>query len=151
MEGNMKIVINILKILSLVALTALIFALLVIPALELLRIARLSNVLLTLAITILSGAALWIEITAVANWIAASKANRKEEKVLSKKQSTILWVVLILFEIAAILLLGVSVKVDLEWVVRLLLAPTILTPCGIVLWLGVVVLIKQLLAKTPIS
>ena len=72
----MKILKDVLKILSLVALAALIFALLVIPALELLRIARLSNVLLTLAITILSGAALWIEITAVANWIAASKAYR---------------------------------------------------------------------------
>ena len=84
----MKIVINVLKILSLVALAAAIPMPLIVAIASFAGIPRLSTILLILAISVLFGAALWLEFSAIANWRAASKANRKGEKVLSQKKST---------------------------------------------------------------
>ena len=147
----MKIVINVLKILSLVALAAAIPMPLIVAIASFAGIPRLSTILLILAISVLFGAALWLEFSAIANWRAASKANRKGEKVLSKKKSTVLLAVLILYEAAIALLFGLRLGTDGGMLAVLLLAPTLETPYAVALWLGVVVLIKQLLAKTPIS
>ena len=71
--------------------------------------------------------------------------------MLSQKKSTGLLAVLILYEAAIALLFGLRLGTDGGMLAVLLLAPTLETPYAVALWLGVVVLIKQLLAKTPIS
>lgn len=139
----MKIVINILKILSLVALTALILIMLFIAAVSFTGIPRLSSILLLLAIPASFGLALYLEISAVVNWLNALDAKRKDEKPLSEKQSAVLFVGLVLHEAAIALLFGVRLGSDGGMLVWLMGTP-------IVLWLGVALLIKQLLAKNPL-
>ena len=100
--------------------------------------------LLVLTIPASFGLALYLEISAVVNWLNALDAKRKDEKPLSKKQSAVLFAAIVLLEAAIALLFGVRLGSDGATLVWLMGTP-------IVLWLGVVVLIKQLLAKTPIS
>ena len=139
----MKTITDVLKILLLFVLAAAVVIQLIILPVLLDGIPRFGNVLLVLTIPALFGLALYIEISAVVNWLNALDAKRKDEKPLSKKQSAVLLATLVLLEAAIALLFGARLGSDGATLVWLMGTP-------IVLWLGVVVLIKQLLAKNPL-
>lgn len=139
----MKTITNVLKILLLFVLAAAVVIQLIILPVLLDGIPRFGNVLLVLAIPASFGLALYLEISAVVNWLNALDAKRKDEKPLSEKQSAVLFAGLVLHEAAIALLFGVRLGSDGATLAGLMGTP-------IVLWLGVVVLIKQLLAKNPL-
>lgn len=139
----MKTITNVLKILLLLVLAAAVVIQLIVLPVLLDGIPRFGNALLVLTIPASFGLALYLEISAVVNWLNALDAKRKDEKPLSKKQSAVLFAAIVLLEAAIALLFGVRLGSDGATLVWLMGTP-------IVLWLGVVVLIKQLLAKNPL-
>lgn len=100
-----------------------------------------------LALVALCAVVLWMELDAIGKWIKAAKEKRNNYEVLSTKQ-TITLIILLAAIVALAILLAFVYDIDMKakTIAILVLLPTPESIYGILLWIGVIVLIKQFIA-----